>query len=116
MHGQEASIRTGRSPEPLWNPLPSRSRRTRLSPTKELQKSSRPRITVERSFDVATEEPPLGRRIGKTAVRNALNFDHSERPELIAMRLKHSVRNKAGIVCWWAADLGSENVVNRNGA
>ena len=38
---------------------------------------------------MASEQPPLCGRVGETAVREALNLDHSERPELVAVRLQH---------------------------
>eukprot|EP00966_Prymnesium_polylepis_P332642 7388126-Prymnesium_polylepis.1 len=72
------------------SPSLSCSRCTRLSPSEQLQKCARPRIAVERGLDVASEQPPLCGRVGKAAVREALYLDHSERPELIAVRLQHS--------------------------
>ena len=75
---------------PRWGLLtPAFEANACLSPTEELQKSARPRAAVERGLDVASEQPPLRGRVGKTAVRKALYLDHSERPELVAVRLQH---------------------------
>jgi hypothetical protein len=62
---------------------------THDSPSEELQKSARPRRPVQGRLDVPAQQPALRRRIGQPAVRKTLDFDHSERPKLIAVRLQH---------------------------